>query len=431
MGGELAALTEHPLRRQLDAEFHARPPLPLSGAMHIAHLAFVHETSDAAREREHVLQLNADNSWQVTASSDTYVMLERDGVRVRWEQHTEFSSYTLFKPIGADDPVAASALHAVPQEWLNSVAGQLVVATQIELRTAAECPPQQVIAEYARSGRQLVLSNAVDGLAWVFTDFRIEDGSSHFLLIDGGMSLRQVGRTVQRLWEIETYRTLALLGLPVARKVGRWLRGAEDQLAALMDRIDGARSAADEHAVLTTLSALAAEVEHSVAATAFRFGASRAYFDIVLQRVEELREQRVQGFPTLREFMERRLRPPMNTCLAMAQRQEDLSGRVARNSQLLRTRVDIELEQQTQQLLAEMNRRSSLQLRLQETVEGLSVVAITYYGSQLMHYLAKGASKFWTGLSPELVTALSIPPIAVVVALGLRRMRRKLADQMD
>ena len=206
------------------------------------------------------------------------------------------------------------------------------------------------------------------------------------------MTQRQAGRTVQRLVEIETYRMMALLGLPVAKEVGRWLYRRENAAG----RTDGPhRPGTDRRrtnaAVLASLSTLAAEVEHSVARTTFRFGASRAYHGLVMQRIEELRETRISGLPTFDEFMQRRLLPAMNTCAAMSRRQDDLSGRVARNSQLLRTRVNIELERQNQELLPQMNRRARLQLRLQETVEGLSVVVLTYYGSQLVQYLAKGS----------------------------------------
>jgi uncharacterized membrane-anchored protein len=128
--------------------------------------------------------------------------------------------------------------------------------------------------------------------------------------------------------------------------------------------------------------------------------------------------------------MDRRLMPPMNTCAAMARRQDDLSGRVARNSQLLRTRVDLALKRQNQLVLVQMNQRARMQLRLQETVEGLSVVAITYYGSQLVHYLTEGLSKFWPAISPGLATAFSIPVIAAAVALSLRQMHRRLAATM-
>jgi uncharacterized membrane-anchored protein len=135
-----------------------------------------------------------------------------------------------------------------------------------------------------------------------------------------------------RLVEIETYRMMALLGLPVAKEVGRWLYNGEKRLADLMDRIGQARGAQDERDILAALSTLAAEVEHSVARTTFRFGASRAYHGLVMQRIEELRETRISGLPTFYEFMQRRLLPAMNTCEAISRRQEELSARVARNS---------------------------------------------------------------------------------------------------
>jgi uncharacterized membrane-anchored protein len=181
--------------------------------------------------------------------------------------------------------------------------------------------------------------------------------------------------------------------------------------------------------VLVRLSRLAAEVERSVARTTFRFGAAGAYYRLVRQRIDDLREQRLPGFSPIGEFMDRRLVPAIDTCTSIARRQDDISGRIARNSQLLRTRVDIEIERQNQELLAQMNRRAKIQLHLQETVEGLSVVAITYYASQLVNYVAKGAKDFIAPATPEVLTALSIPVIAGLVFMGLRRMRKLLSKE--
>ena len=276
----------------------------------------------------------------------------------------------------------------------------------------------------------MVAAKVAEEAAWIFTDFKIDNGFSRFLVLNESLTQRQAGRTVQRLVEIETYRMMALLGLPVAKEVGGWLYKGEKQLAALMDRIGEAKSPEDERGALAVLSALAAEVEHSVAGTTFRFGASRAYHGLVMQRIEELREVRIPGLPTFFEFMQRRLMPAMNTCEAISRRQEELSGRVARNSQLLRTRVDIELERQNQELLGQMNNRAKMQLRLQETVEGLSVVVLTYYGSQLVPYLAKGTKELHH-LNTDVITAISIPLIAGLVFWGTRRMRKKLAAEAD
>ncbi|HET7776402.1 MAG TPA: DUF3422 domain-containing protein, partial [Azospira sp.] len=290
--------------------------------------------------------------------------------------------------------------------------------------------PEEMLAELHRAGDSWVATTVADGAAWVVSDFQLHDGWSRFLVLDERLRHRQAGRTVQRLLEIETYRMMALLAFPVAKEVGRLLARVEGELADLMERMGEARSPEDERLLLARLTRLAAEVEQSVTRTAFRFGAAEAYYALVQQRIRELREHRLNGFPPISEFMDRRLAPAINTCLSVARRQTDLSTRIARKSALLRTRVDIELERQNQELLGQMNRRAKLQLRLQETVEGLSVVAITYYASQLVSYLAKGLSKtLMPQLSPEIASALSIPLIAAVVAVSIRRMRRALATE--
>lgn len=426
----LAELEEHPLRHRLNNEFHARPATALAGAVLVSHLVFKHSATTVAAERDNLSRIGQGHVCNAIDSSESHLMIETGAFRMRWELHTEFSTYTFFRDLAADEalPADATAFDAVHPEWLSGIPGQLIVATQVEVRPASEMSPEAVLAGLTPTGRTLGGSRVADDAAWVFTDFKIDNGFSRFLVINENMTQRQTGRTVQRLVEIETYRMMALLGLPIAKEVGAWLYGGEKRLAELMERIGQAKTPEDERSVLALLSTLAAEVENSVARTTFRFGASRAYHGLVSQRIEELRETRITGLPTIDEFMQRRLLPAMKTCEAISRRQEELSARVARNSQLLRTRVDIELERQNQELLGQMNHRAKLQLRLQETVEGLSVVVLTYYGSQLVQYLAKG-SKELHHLNTDVITAVSIPLIAGLVAWGTRRMRRKLAAE--
>lgn len=426
----LANLEEHPLRQRLNNEFHARPPVPLVGAVLVSHLVFKHSATTAEIERENLSRLCQGHVCNAIDSSDSHVMIDAGAFRMRWELHTEFSSYTFFRPLEAGEELdpETTAFDAVHPEWLSGIPGKLMVATHVELRSTSEISPDSVLASLTPNGRTMVAARVADDAAWIFSDFKIDNGFSRFLVLNAHMTQRQAGRTVQRLVEIETYRLMALLGLPVAKEVGRWLYSGEKQLAEMMDRITRAKTAEDEREVLSSLSTLAAEVENSVARTTFRFGASAAYHGLVMQRIDELRETRISGLPTFHEFMLRRLLPGMNTCEAIARRQEELSARVARNSQLLRTRVDIELERQNQELLGQMNHRAKLQLRLQETVEGLSVVVLTYYGSQLVQYLAKG-SKELHHLNSDVITAISIPLIAGLVAWGTRRMRKKLSAE--
>ena len=425
----MSPFEEHPQRHALNDEVHARPPVPLDTPEFVTYLAFVHQDGSAVREGLHLRALAEQLALPEPDVESGHVFIDAGEFRLKWERHNEFSSYAFFRRIQPGDLADEHALLCVPAGWRKDIPGQLIAATHIEVRPASDVPPDTVAVQLSPQGMTQVAAQVADGAGWVFTDFHLHEGFSRFLLVDASLTPRQAGRIVQRLFEIETYRVMALLAFPVAKQVGRLLSRAEDELADLMDGMGSAVSSDDERAVLARLTRLAADVEHSVARTTFRFGAAAAYYRLIQQRIEELRETRLTGFPTIREFMERRLAPAIATCATMARRQDDLSGRIARNSQLLRTRVDIELQRQNQELLAQMNRRAKLQLRLQETVEGLSVVAITYYGSQLVNYLAKGGKYYLGPATPELVTALSIPVIAGLVALGLHRMRRSLAAE--
>ncbi len=431
----MSLFTQHPLRHALNDEVHARPPVPLTTPEYVSYLAFLHDEGSAQREIEHLAALLeqvglAEHAGLTEhATSSGHLFVDAGSFRLKWERHNEFSSYTFFRHIEAGDADEDNALLKLPAAWRKDIPGLLITATHIELRGTAEVPPDSVLKQASPHGETMVAAGVAEGAAWVITDFHIHDGFSRYLLLDNGLTPRQAGRMVQRLVEIETYRVMALLAFPVAKDVGRLLSRAEDELADLMDGLGQARSSEDDRAMLGRLTRLAAEIERSVARTTFRFGAAAAYYRLVQQRIEDMREVRLGGFPSFREFMERRLVPAINTCATIARRQEDLSGRIARNSQLLRTRVDIELERQNQELLAQMNRRAKIQLRLQETVEGLSVVAITYYASQLVNYVAKGAKDFITPATPELITALSIPLIAGFVFMGMRRMRTLLSKE--
>ncbi|MCB1957453.1 MAG: DUF3422 domain-containing protein [Rhodocyclaceae bacterium] len=418
---------EHPLRYKLNNELHARPPVALRSPQVVSYVALVHDGATAEAEIAHLRHLAEAFAVPLPEVDGDHLLLVTPRFKLKWERHTEFSCYTIFRELTGNEGEHATAEEALPPRWLEAIPGRLLVGTHVDLRDAGQVTPESVIAAATREGSQMIATRVAEGGAWVFTDFLLTDGWTRFLVLDEKLTPRQTGRMVQRLLEIETYRMTALLAFPVAKEVGRLLNRAEGELADLMDQIVDAATPEDERRVLTRLTRLAADVERSVSRSTFRFGAAAAYHRLVQNRIEELREVRVSGFTTIREFMDRRLAPAINTCAANARRQEDLSGRIARNSQLLRTRVDIELERQNQELLAQMNRRAKLQLRLQETVEGLSVVAITYYASQLVQYLAKGAKGLIAPLSPELITAISIPVIGVTVALGLHRMRKSLA----
>jgi uncharacterized membrane-anchored protein len=421
----------HPLRQSLNDELHARPPVEVPGPAWITHLVFLHESGGATvpfvDEAAHLQALPSRVAGGVAPLVEgSHWILDAGDLRLKWERHNEFSSYTFFRRRLPGDGAKVTALEAFPGDWVASIPGTLAVATHLDFCSTADCDPAALLKSLETSPVTQVVTWVAEGAALVVSDFLVHEGFNRLTVVDLKLKPRQSARTIQRLLEIETYRSMALLAFPVAKEVSSLLARCEKATADLMTRMTEELTHEDEYAILSALTQLAAELELSVARTTFRFGAAQAYSSLVEQRVHDLEATSVPGFPSIGGFLRRRLSPAMQTCLSVAQRQTDLSERVARKSSLLRTRVDIELERQNRELLSQLNRRSSLQLRLQETVEGLSIVAITYYGSSLVREVAEGVAHRVAGVDAVLIGALSVPVIAVLVAFGIRRMRRHL-----
>lgn len=419
-------LTPHPLREILHNEVHARPWERLASPMVLSHLALLTPPGEVGRCREHLNALLRSRHLPLPAEDAGHLSLDLGGgLRLRWEKHTEFQTYTFWRPL-AEAPAGfeSTAVQLVPQDWLGSIPGEWLVGLHVALVPALEGGTEAPLVRQSLYEESLVGACITGGQAQVYTDFRLHaDTFARIVVVSGELQSRQLGRTVQRLLEIETYRMMALLGLPAAREVGATLADAERELAQVAGEIRSAERH-QEPELLRRLTQLAGRVESLYASTHARFSASAAYFELVQRRIEELCETRLAGLQTLGEFMDRRLGPAMQTCAWAARRQQALSERISRTSNLLRTRVEIEQQQSSQDLLDTMNRRQKVQLMLQSAVESLSVAAITYYGAGLVGYMAKGMKEAGWPVSPERMVALGVPIIAFGVWLGLRRLHQ-------
>ena len=415
----------HPQRFQLANEVHARPHEPLKAPERAFYLAVLLEQGAREREQAHVAALCERYGKHAPPAEAIHFSVDLGPLRLRWERHTEFSSYTFFVRGAGTRHFAEPAVRAVPPEWLAQIPGRSIVALHAELIERAKPVPGGSEIGAAFGGNYVVGAGVGDGAGAAFTDFRVHaDGCGRVLVFDRELSRFQAGRTLQRLFEIETYRMMALLALPVARELAPRLAAMERELAQVAAAL--AQGGAGDERLLDQLTRLAAEVESAVGESRYRFGATRAYHDLVNGRIAELRERRLPGTQTIREFMQRRLDPAMATCDSTSRRLLELSERVARASSLLSTRVGVARERQNQELLAQMNRRARLQLRLQETVEGLSIVAITYYAVGLVGHAAEAFEAAGWHVNPSLAMGIAILPVAALAALGARYVRRNI-----
>lgn len=417
---------DHPLRQELNDEVHARPSDSLNAPVRVSYLVLTPSGGARGEEWLHVLALAKSRGAPVPERAANHFSATLGAFSLRWEKHAEFTRYTFAAP-GDADPFGSPALDLVPADWLAQIPGRVLVATHgaILPHPVGEGAIERASARWF-DGNVLIGSLVGDEAAVALTDFRVrDDGFSRFVIFDRHLTPRQGGRTVQRLLEIDTYRMMALLTLPIARELAPILQQAENDLSSCMDRLQRADQK-DESELLDSLTQLGARIERWDAEHSYRFSAAAAYYELVKRRIAELREVRIAGLQTFGEFVERRLGPAMSTCRAVALRQESLARRVGRANQLLTTRVDITVERQNQALLESMNRRAKAQFKLQQTVEGLSVAAITYYVVGLIGYATKALHAKGYAVDYEWVEGVSIPIVLVLIAAGTYLLKHRV-----
>ncbi|MEM6389064.1 MAG: DUF3422 domain-containing protein [Pseudomonadota bacterium] len=423
-------MSDHPLRYALANELHARPFPPMTAPGQVAYLAIKEPEGGAKRDRsrdlDHLRALLDRYGAPHPQPEATHYFGEIGKYALKWEQHTEFVTYTLFSTGTTEQPFDSALWEVFSPDWLATMPGSRITSAHIHV---AEMP-QDMAAIRAKLDdwfvpESLAASQVIDDTAVIAGDFRIAPtGHMHFAVFarpDTGK--RRLGRIVQRICEIETYKAMAMLGLPRAREISVRLSDIDARLSMLSAEMTG--EIARPEASLQTLLTSAAELENLMAQSAFRFAATKAYEAIVNQRIEVLTEARFNGRQSFAEFMMRRFDPAIRTVEATELRMQSMIERAARAGDLLRTRVDVDRQQQNQALLESMDKRADLQLRLQKTVEGLSVVAISYYAVNLAVYLTAPFAE-QVGVTDSLLTALVALPVVLGVWLVVRRIRQSM-----
>ncbi len=417
----------HEQRFSLHNEVHARPPITLTLPITSTFLALSLNSEEKKQERLHLAKLCDRYGINSPKEDASHFSATFDSFKMSWEQHTEFSSYSFYVQNNSEQPFSKPALEQVPLDWLSKLPGNTVVAAHasiVDANTPAVASSESISSFFA--GNCVVGAEVTGGAARAFTDFKIHaDGFSRFLILNYQLKPGQAGRLFQRLFEIEVYRVMALLAFPIAKQLSPDLNQADQQLLSITSSM--AQSRGNDSELLDELTTLAAEVENNISTHQYRFAAASAYYSLVEQRIEDIREQRIQGIQTIGEFMKRRLEPAINTCQSTSKRFNSLSKRINNASQLLRTRVDMTIERQNQALLTSMDLRAKMQLRLQETVEGVSIVAITSYIVGLISLMTKAANTSeQININPTLATGLSIPVVLILVAWAVRRIHKKI-----
>jgi len=402
----------HPDRRLIDAEIHARPVQPLAGPARIRRAAFM---ADADRRQLQALRTTLAARHGDLRPEARQLEYGANGYRVTAEVHNEFATLTWVGPIDDWTPwpagIGLEAFEDMP----------LIAATRIDLVAAAEISPA-ALAGF--SPLSLCYSALYDGTAQAATDFVMDaEGFTRFELAAGRCGELRRGVLVRRLLEIETYRTLVLLGLPLARSRGADVQAQEARLSALMRQLALGTSVSDNQQSLDALHQLSLEIARAQDELSFRFAATHAYAEVLRARLNRLTEVSIAEFTTIARYLENRIDPAVATCRALEKRLDSVAAKVARSTELLNTRISLSIETQNQAVFDTISRTARNQYELQQTVEGLSIVAISYYALSLIGDVLSGASVVLP-VDREIVLALAAPLVVLVTWFALRLVRR-------
>lgn len=420
-------MLDHPQRIRLAREIHSRPFLHVKPPARVIHLALF--AGDAvALHHEWLADLCAQLGISAPGREEGHFYCRTPDWSLKWENHSEFSTYTFSFKIAHDQVFASDPLSHLPGAWLAGLKKRVISMAQLAFICTENRPRDENRTWLASqfSGNLIAGSKVMaGGEAW--SDFLIQrDGTNRFLLRDLDLRELQAGRLSQRILEIDTYRMMALLALPVARECQPVIREAEVALADISREMSKSESQEKDSVLLERLTGLAVKIEAIVEENNYRFSASAAYYGIIRSRLNELREVRIEGVPTFGEFLERRLLPAMELCESVRRRQHELLERLTRTESLLRTRVTMAQERQNSAIIESLNKRAEIQLHLQYAVEGFSIIAITYYLTGLLSFGLKAAEILGAPLKYEIAIGSLLPFVMAGVWFGVHRVRRDL-----
>ncbi|GGZ03202.1 DUF3422 domain-containing protein [Novosphingobium colocasiae] len=422
---------EHPLRRTVVNEMHLRRwPRFTAPASIVQYLRMVEDGDEREAERR---ALEALGGAPLAPGQRHLISSFAPGIRLCWERHNEATTLTLFlegtEAVLAmrDDPRLAPAL-----DWAEALPGTVLRATRVAV-VADEAQAQALLPRLAFVETDLVSCHvgaqpgSDSGGVRMWSDYVLGDDGFGLLLIAAGDCDRgTLSRTVQGLQELGNYRNLALLGLPDARAGWKVLDGIEAQFDAAFRRMT--RSDVSDDSLLDEVSALALALTTQAAAVDFRMSATEAYAGLVEERLADLRVRPCPGFLTLADFTQRRFQPAVRTCSAHRRRTEQLSARLGQFMSLLRTRVETRIENQNARLLASMEQSAARQLRLQQLVEGLSVVALSYYLIALLGHVLEAAEGFAPRLHAHLVLGVLTPVVVLGMWWAIHALKKRMLD---
>ncbi|MCB9992335.1 MAG: DUF3422 domain-containing protein [Hyphomicrobiaceae bacterium] len=404
---------DHPFRREISDEIHARPIILIGLPSRVRRLVFQQNSPHQV-----AATFDAFSAYCVAEAIDPprpysrQHSFERDGMTISWEFHTEFITVSWVSAIKDE--------MAMPDNiGLQLLDGfSLVTAARVDVM-AEKSIPDALIPGF--SPVSFCHARVDDGRAEIATDFRTDaDGFVRFELAAGNVSDRRRAILARRLLEIETYAKMALLSLPPTRAASGELNGLEQSVSDCIRKLPDIADIAAAKMAMDNLNALSLKLGALGESLNYRIAAAQAYGTVLSERLAALRDVSTGAGSSISQYLNNRVNPAIRTIIAFEKRLDIASEKVARAVAMLNARNGLELEIQNSEILNTISKTAQSQFRLQKTVEGLSAIAISYYLIGILSYALAGPMQYFHW---DKVWTLSI--LAPFVFLGVYIVSRR------
>lgn len=418
-GGETVQLIDHPDRSAAVAELHLRPMPPLYPPCDLIQLVRL----PAAGERDFIRAAVAARSGREFASDTRHAAGRIEGCDWSWEEHSEAATMTLVLPLGGPSSVRDQLVG-----WIADMPGGIIRATRIRILATDEDACRELENAAFEPG-ELVGGRIGSLLFWSDFRVRLDEGLGLAIIAANATPAPDLGRLVRQFQELGNYRNLALRGLTEVRRHSATLAAIEEELARTSAELGDCEA---DQRTLESLMGLSAQCQALRTLVSYRLGATAAYGQVVIDRLHALAPDKIAGLQTLSEFTERRLLPALRTCEAFGRRLEGAAMGVERATTMLRTRIELIVQQQNLALLRSVDRSAARQVAMQRLVEGLSAVALSYYAISLIEMMARSAQAHGLILLDSgTLGALAVVPLLLTIALALRARSRRIDRGLD
>ncbi len=405
-------------RHEISNEIHRRPYLELQSPLRISMINIL--TKNQQKNYYYLEELCKYLS--IPSPSEnclSFNHLHEEKFKLKWESHREFCTFQFIvnDEIDSKELFKKSSLNEVPDLWINSL-DNIVNSVNLEVTNNIS---NEIDIYNSFDNNYIVGSYVNDQRARIFSDFRIDGNGYHrILMINDNLTKHQLGRAVQRVLDIESYRSMVMIGLFKSKNINNTIDELTYNLLQVNNEFENNKkiNLEEYYSKLNYISNKAYKLNNE---NKFRFQATNSYFPIINERLKELKLSTINSIQPYDTYLNSRLSPAKRTSETTEKRLNETLEQIDRTANLIQTNVELEVKNGNNLLLESMNKKTDIQIKLQKAVEGLSTVVLTYYTVGLFNYGISGISSIIDlGCDPKLISSISIIPISLYYLYNIK-----------